>query len=675
MPGDASATGNAAAAASGGGGVSANVAELRAVAAQCRWRGLVRCSVWLSEQARGVMQDGPCAHVWRDPPTPGTAGSAAACTRGVPRREASRYLLAKSAFDCGELLRCYDLLKDRCASGKALFLRLYAYYMAGEEKRQAHIANREDATTVRNPYAEAVLAELDAPSRAALVAADPYLLWLRGVLLRHAKRLPEARVVLVEAVALQPLLWAAWQELLALGGVAAALRRCEQLGVGQHWVAQFAAARQHALGHRWERTVEVLGPLGRHMGKAPAILQQVASARRHLRQWRKSKDVFEYLLELQPYRFEGLVEYSNVLFLTRAQHQGELCQLARRALKVAKYRPETCMVLADYHSAAERHEKTFEYYHRALRLDPLNSRDAHILMGHEAIEIKATGPAVAAYRAAVAAPARQREILGPDAACSEDIMKHCASGWYAVGMSYELLRLPCLTLHHHVRAAQQPATQADQQPFWEGVAVMCEEVGLVDEAVRCHHRRAATPETWLHLARVARRRNKVQAASEWYAQYLNTVQMTDQAEDSCHEALLVVALSRKQEAEAHLSSGQPAELVYEHLRYAKDACARITLCGPSVETITEPGAPGGGGGGGGSGWAGRNQAAHSTLSPQQVFDAAEALDAALDALCAAHGIEVVGTPVPSSHRKQVDEEWEREQEQVTPGGANRKLLL
>eukprot|EP01063_Lacrimia_lanifica_P016189 TRINITY_DN22802_c0_g1_i1.p1 TRINITY_DN22802_c0_g1~~TRINITY_DN22802_c0_g1_i1.p1 ORF type:complete len:650 (+),score=261.97 TRINITY_DN22802_c0_g1_i1:67-2016(+) len=635
-----------------------NRADMRAVADQCRWRGLVKCSLWLLEQTAGVTgEDGTTRMVWAE--SGGKTGAAA----GLQREggELSRYLLAKAAFDRREYLRCWNLLRQP-QSAKAAFLHLYARYMAGETKKMAAVANREDPQNVQNPF----LAELRGDAGFGRVPrqaldGDPYLLWLHGVVLRHAGEADAARDAFVRSIALQPLLWSSWQELVALGDIAPAVAALQTRGAASLWIVKFAQSKQHALRHQWDKALEALEPLGKALENAPAFLQHIASTRRHLRQWRKAKQVYEYLLDLQPYRFEGIVEYSNVLFITRRAHLANLCLLARKAFTVAKYRPETCMILADYHSAAERHERAYTYYGRALRLDPALCRDAHVLMGHEAIELTATGPAMAAYRNAVLSAEAARKLLPRDSP-NEDLQKHCASAWYALGVGYELFRLPCLTLHHHIRAVQQPATHADQQPFWHGVASVLEEVGLVDEALRCHQRRVATPDLLLHLARLARKEGKLAASARYYSDYvdLSEARSPDACpEDAYHEALLVMALNTRIEAERQLQDGGWSDEVKDLLLEAQQACSTITMFGPSVETLshvhTSPG----------------QKHEEAAIAPQLVYDTAEELARVVGELLQKHcGMHVVGA-TPSA-RRVGSSCWAMEQ--GTPGGATRKLF-
>eukprot|EP01060_Flectonema_neradi_P032372 TRINITY_DN5135_c0_g1_i1.p1 TRINITY_DN5135_c0_g1~~TRINITY_DN5135_c0_g1_i1.p1 ORF type:complete len:651 (+),score=93.45 TRINITY_DN5135_c0_g1_i1:35-1954(+) len=567
--------------------------DVREVATQCRWRGLTRCSIWLGEQLKSIPPDssGNRVTVWSDGPT-------------APR-DLGKYLLAKAAFDQREYLRAWHVTKG-CQSPRPLFLHFYSRYMAGEERRQYHVSNGEQPASVKNAFVTEICKQLHElpPS---VRNNDPYLLWITGVTLRCLQRHKQAIQSFIASVSIQPLFWSSWQELLVLdGGVAPALQKMQQLGHSEHWITRFVMAKQFAYQHKWERALEKLVPLCKQYPKSPAFVQHIGSARRHLHQWRSAKELFERLLELQPYRFEGIVDYSNVLFITRRHNLPELCQLARRAFSVSRYKAETCMVLADYHSAGERHSKAYDYCKRALLLDQISSRDSHILMGQEAIELKKTGLAMLSYRVAVEAA---RECKTAQLYNNEDTKKRCGSGWYGLGMAYELFRLPCLTLHHYIRAAQQPSVVSDQQPFWGGVAAMYEEIGMLDEASRCCNRKAGTSETILHLARLARKRGHMSPAAEFYDQYLKNVknhpsiisdsQTTHKpdAEDTHVEALLFIALHRKQQVSQYLSenpntvAGSFPEEIIDCIKSAKEACDTLTMCGPSVEVVSYKRAP------------------------------------------------------------------------------------
>ena len=88
----------------------------------------------------------------------------------------------------------------------------------------------------------------------------------------------------------------------------------------------------------------------------------------------------------------------------------KLSNLARCAVAIDRYRPETCCIVGNYYSllgvcnvhtekcdvsvfiaigSPQNHAKAIVYFQRALKLDP-NYLSAWTLMGHELVELKNT---------------------------------------------------------------------------------------------------------------------------------------------------------------------------------------------------------------------------------------------------------------------------------------------
>lgn len=93
-----------------------------------------------------------------------------------------------------------------------------------------------------------------------------------------------------------------------------------------------------------------------------------------------SLDWFQKLLEIDPYRFENMDTYSNILYIK--ENQGELANLALRQFDNNKYNPETCCVIGNYYSLMGEHLKAIVYFRKALKLDR-TCLAAWTLMGHE----------------------------------------------------------------------------------------------------------------------------------------------------------------------------------------------------------------------------------------------------------------------------------------------------
>ena len=111
-----------------------------------------------------------------------------------------------------------------------------------------------------------------------------------------------------------------------------------------------------------------------------------------------SLEWFQKLLELDPYRYENMDTYSNILYIK--EDHGELANLALRQFDNNKYNPETCCVIGNYYSLMGEHLKAIVYFRKALKLDR-TCLAAWTLMGHEYLEMKNIPGAIEAYRNAV----------------------------------------------------------------------------------------------------------------------------------------------------------------------------------------------------------------------------------------------------------------------------------
>ena len=60
-----------------------------------------------------------------------------------------------------------------------------------------------------------------------------------------------------------------------------------------------------------------------------------------------SQEYFEQLFLKDPYRYENIDIYSNILFIK--ENYCELANLAHRCFQIDKYRPETCCVIGNFY--------------------------------------------------------------------------------------------------------------------------------------------------------------------------------------------------------------------------------------------------------------------------------------------------------------------------------------
>ncbi|ORY43870.1 TPR-like protein [Rhizoclosmatium globosum] len=157
-------------------------------------------------------------------------------------------------------------------------------------------------------------------------------------------------------------------------------------------------------------------------------------------------------------------EFANALYVLEFGPQ--LSHLAQRCVRVDEYRPETCVAVANYYSFKNDHEKAVAYLKRAVVLDAGNSLP-WTLIGHEFLEMKNQAAAIEVYRKAV------------------DINPRDFRAWYALGNIYQMLKMPLYALYYFQKATS--LKQYDPR-FWTGLGGCFEEVGQMNEAVRCLRR-------------------------------------------------------------------------------------------------------------------------------------------------------------------------------------------
>lgn len=106
--------------------------------------------------------------------------------------------------------------------------------------------------------------------------------------------------------------------------------------------------------------VEALNNLLYFFGNSNYILNQIANAFYNNQEFDSAQDWFERLLKIDPYRYESLDTYSNILYIK--ENQSQLANLALQAFSNNKYVPETCCVVGNYYSLMNDHAKAITYF-------------------------------------------------------------------------------------------------------------------------------------------------------------------------------------------------------------------------------------------------------------------------------------------------------------------------
>nr|XP_043607702.1 anaphase-promoting complex subunit 8 [Erigeron canadensis] len=538
--------------------------ELRAAIRQLTDRCLYSSSKWAAEQLVGIEQDPEkyppsqtrllqrdCSSIRRrfratdEVTCTPVAGTSYVSTplleeenEAVGENEAvdlDIYLLAKSYFDCREYRRAAHVLGDQKGK-KALFLRCYALYLAGEKRKE------EETIELEGPLGKSEAANRELASIERDLSAvfkngtiDPFGLYLYGLVLKEKGNENLARTVLVESVNSYPWNWSAWLELQSL---CTTIETLNSLTLNNHWMKDFFLAITYHELRMYNASLRKYQYLQTTFRFSNYIKAQIAKAQYNMREFEQVEAIFEELLRIDPYRVDDMDMYSNVLYAKECC--SGLSYLAHQVFMTDKYRPESCCIIGNYYSLKGLHEKSVMYFRRALKL---NKRylSAWTLMGHEYVEMKNTPAAVDAYRRAV------------------DINSCDYRAWYGLGQAYEMMGMPYYALHYFKKAV---SLQPNDSRLWIAMAHCYEtdQLRMLEEAIKCYRRAAGCNDREAialnKLAQLHNELGQIEEAAFYYKKDLERMEDEEREGPNMVQALLFLskhyrAQKRYEEAEVY----------------------------------------------------------------------------------------------------------------------------
>ncbi|CAM8926795.1 unnamed protein product [Rhodiola kirilowii] len=434
------------------------------------------------------------------------------------------YILAKSYFDCREYKRSAHVLRDQTES-KAVFLRCYALYLAGERRKDEESIELEGPLSKSDAVnRELVPIERELSTLRKHGTIDSFGLYIYGLVLKEKGNENLARTVLVDSVNSYPWNWSAWSELQSL---CTSVDILSGLNLSNHWMKEFflASACQELRLH--SQSLAKYEHLRSTFAFSNYIQAQIAKAQYSLRDFESVEVIFEELLRNDPYRVEDMDMYSNVLYAKESF--STLSCLAHKVFMTDKYRPESCCIIGNYYSLKGQHEKSVMYFRRALKLNK-NYLSAWTLMGHEYVEMKNTPAAVDAYRRAV------------------NINPCDYRAWYGLGQAYEMMGMPYYALNYFRKSVY---LQPDDYRLWIAMA-QCyetEQLHMVEEAIKCYSRAAACNDREaiaLHqLAKLHIELGRLDEAAEYYKKDMERMEAEEREGPNMVEALLFLATHYK----------------------------------------------------------------------------------------------------------------------------------
>lgn len=427
------------------------------------------------------------------------------------------YLVGKSYFDCREYRRTAHVLRDQKGK-KAVFLRCYALYLAGEKRKEEEMIELEGPLGKSDSVnGELLSLETELSTHRRGGSLDSFGLYLYGLVLKQKGNESLARSVLVDSVNSFPWNWNAWSELQSL---CTSIEILNSLNLNNHWMKDFFLASIYQELRMHSEALSKYEYLQGTFSFSNYIQAKIAKVQYSLREFDQVEIIFEELMRNDPYRIEDMDMYSNVLYAKECA--SALSYLAHRVFLTDKYRPESCCIIGNYYSLKGMHEKSVVYFRRALKLNK-NYLSAWTLMGHEYLEMKNTPAAVDAYRRAV------------------DIKPSDYRAWYGLGQAYEMMGMPLYALHYFKKSV---FLQPSDSRLWIAMAHCYEneQLRMVEEAIKCYRRAANGDDSEAialrQLAKLYRELGRLEEAAFYYKKDLERMELEERDGPYVVETLL-----------------------------------------------------------------------------------------------------------------------------------------
>eukprot|EP00742_Colponemidia_sp_Colp-10_P007638 GILJ01008232.1.p1 GENE.GILJ01008232.1~~GILJ01008232.1.p1 ORF type:complete len:550 (-),score=76.95 GILJ01008232.1:140-1789(-) len=513
--------------------------QLRKAVQELSCRGLMHAAKWAAELCVGL-------------PKPENPSHTVYATSSETLAIDDNVALAKAYFDLREYQRAASVLAEASASSSlGLFLRCYSLYLAGEKRKEEEILEQAD------PLEKSQVVNRELKSLCASLAPlheknslDGFGLYIYGVVLKEMESKDKARAVFVQSVNAYPWNWSAWLDLTFL---CSDRSKIDELKLNRHWMQNLFVANAYIEMQLNKEACKFYEEMNSVFPTSTHVLAQTAIAHYNLREFDDSKEVFESIRKLDPYRLENMDTFSNILYVEESG--ADLSYLAHDAVRIDKYRPETCCIIGNYYSLKSEHEKAVVYFRRALKLNR-NFLSAWTLMGHEYVEMKNTKAAIEAYRRAV------------------DINPRDYRAWYGLGQTYEVLQLPYYALYYYRNATTLRPYDAR---MWCAMAGCYEVLHRVQEVIRCYERADQTNDregiAVGKLARLYRDGQEDDKAAHYFTLNLNRRDAEEMEGPETVEALLFLGNYYKNKGDFALCEQYCSRLLDHHGPAKEEASA------------------------------------------------------------------------------------------------------
>ncbi|KAI8149678.1 hypothetical protein BJV82DRAFT_588895 [Fennellomyces sp. T-0311] len=503
--------------------------QLRQAIVVCRERCLTLSAQWATEILDGITEQ-----------TPTLAEAALVCTEyesslpPLSEKEHNKYQYARALFRMQQYDNAAFILKDYTAP-RLMFLRLYAKYLAGEKRKNERIQDMLDVSDnshAKNAELDAIYRELKQSHEQDKL--DAFNLYLYGIVLRKRELNDKAAGTLLASLKKYEYNWSAWIELGSFVTSKKQFHDLEQVlneQMPNSIIKNFFFARRALEIHLPQETFwNFMNPLKDYFNSSIYVKSQLATAYYDMFDYNEAEALFDQIRQENPCRLEDMDIYSNLLYLQGSRTK--LSVLAHQCTRVDKYRPETCCIVANYHSARGEIQESVEYFKRALALD----RDYHLawtLLGHDYIELKNMHAAIECYRRAI------------------DVNSRDYRAWYGLGQAYEILGLPFYATYYYQKTTE---LRPNDPRMWKALGACYALLQRDREAIKWYKRAAACdPEEkhriMIQLARIYDKLGESNAAAEYYRRAVEKYTEEGQDTEEIAEAGLFLARYHMEKSE------------------------------------------------------------------------------------------------------------------------------
>lgn len=396
-----------------------------------------------------------------------------------------KFVLAKSYFNCKEFDRAAHTLKN-CKSANSLFLRSYSILISVDKKATEETdgslnlsmfksfqdsnedlkANNNQKKKLNNLNGKLSKVVHEINNYHSKNPENAFLYYLNGIIYNKKKKYTLAQRNLYNSLKLFPYNWLCWKELISsFISFDQAVNFINKIKYSKCLLTSnimFQFFEIVVLQDFYQQLTFLTDSIDNLLTIFPNFnflkIQKFLILYHNL-DYFKAEEIFDQILLNDPLRLDDLDTYSNMLYVM--EKKSKLSFLAQFTSLIDKFRPETCCVIANYHSMKCEHEKAIMYYKRALILNK-NCLSAWTLMGHEFVELKNSHAAIESYRRAV------------------DTNPKDFRAWYGLGQAYEVLDMHLYALYYYQRATN---LQPLDKRMWQALGNCYEKIEKLDDAL------------------------------------------------------------------------------------------------------------------------------------------------------------------------------------------------